>query len=165
MKFLPVFGLVAPPLLYLTFFVVNGSAFSGVGLSSDNMLLSVGVISVVIWVWSAGYARSANKFLTKRDKGDFKQAFGVNSTTEVFQLTLWLFADFTFGSTENLYSGLAACILLMYVGGNALRVWLTKVNFEIDQATALNANKINLLVESIIYLPTTYLILKLAGTI
>jgi hypothetical protein len=152
MKLLPVFGLFAPPLLFLAFFTENGSAFSGLGLSGDNMLLSVGVLSGVIWIWSAVYARSASKFLAKQDKGDFKKTFGVNSTTFVAQLTIWhLSGLISSGSVDEALKTLLAATLIMYVGGNLLRVLLTKVAFELEFGTAVNANKFNLVGESIAY--------------
>ena len=78
-KLLPILGLVAPPIMYLVFFGISSSAFSVIGLTADNMLIGVIIISAIAWLWSAAYARSANKFFTKSDKGDFKKAIGVNS--------------------------------------------------------------------------------------
>ena len=152
LNFLPVVGLIAPILLYLVFFFVNSAVFSAIGLSSDNMLTGVAIFSVVVWIWSGLYARSANKFLSKRDKGDFKKAFGVNSIVEVSQLFIMLFVNSLFGSNNIFVAGFI-WVFMMYVGGNALRLWLTKMTFELKTGEATNANKVIFFVETLIYFP------------
>ena len=58
--------------IYLLFFGINSSIFSAFGMSGDNMLLTVLTFSLLIWLWSASYARSVNKFLKKKEKDNFK---------------------------------------------------------------------------------------------
>ena len=161
---LPIFGLVAPPILYLVFFGVNSSAFSAIGLSGNNMLIGVGVITGIVWVWSAGYAKSANKFFSKRDKSDFKKSFGAQSVSETAQLFIWLFVNTLFG-TGNPFIAVAISLLIMYLGGNALRLWLTSLAFDVDMKTAANGNKVNLIIETIIYVPFTMMYLKMGGVL
>ena len=151
-KMLPLLGLVIPPILYLIFFGISSSAFSAIGLTADNMLIGVIIISVIVWLWSAAYARSANKFLSKRNKGDFKKAFGVNSIAEVSQLFICLFVNSLFGSNNIFVAGFIL-VFMMYVGGNALRLWLTKMTFELKTGEATNANKVIFFVETLIYFP------------
>ena len=151
---LPVFGLVAPPLLFLAFFSINSSIFSGLGLSGDSMLQIVGFGSLLIWFESAFYSRSVNRFFKKREKGNFKLAFGVNSTAALFQIFLWLFADLTMGNTmSGVAIGLLVLMLLMFLGGNALRVWLTTLAFEVERGGAINSQKYNLIIETVLFSP------------
>ena len=161
---LPVLGLVLPPILYLVFFGVNSSAFSAIGLSGNNMLMGVGVITAIIWIWSAGYAKSSNKFFTKRDKGDFKKSFGAQGVAETAQLFIWLFVNTLFG-TGNPFTAVAISLLIMFLGGNALRLWLTSLAFDVEMKTAANANKVNLIVETVIYVPFTLMYLKMGGVL
>ena len=88
---LPVFGLVAPPILYFVFFGLNSSAFSAIGLSGDNMLIGVSILTVIVWTWSGFYAKSANKYFAKMGNSNFKKSFGVQSISETTQLFIWLF--------------------------------------------------------------------------
>lgn len=161
---LPLFGLVLPPLLYLIFFGINSSAFSALGLSSNNMLISVGIISLIIWIWSSWYARSVNKYFRKKEKGNFKNSFGVQSISETFQLFIWLFISVTFASS-NPFSQLLIILLLMLLVGNIFRIWLTSFSYEVDFKTATNANKFNLIWEIILYGPAISISFVLGGYI
>ena len=156
-NFLPVIGLVAPILLYLVFFFTNSVGFSAIGLSNDNLLTGVVIFTIIVWIWSAVYARSANKFLSKRDKGDFKKAFGVSGVTESLQIFIWLFVNSMFGSNNLFVTGFII-VFIMYVGGNAFRLWLTKMTFDLKTGESVNANKVVFFLETLIYVPfLTYL--------
>ena len=90
----PIIGFVAPPVLYLLFFAMGSVAFSALGLSAENMLLGVVVISVIVWSWSLVAGRSQYKFLKKRDLGgNFKDTFGINSIAVCSQIIIWLFVN------------------------------------------------------------------------
>jgi hypothetical protein len=162
---LPVLGLVAPPIIYLVFFGVNSSAFSAIGLSGNNMLMGVGFITGWVWIWSAGYARSVNKFFTKRDKGDFKKSFGVQSVSELARLLIWLFAGIMYDGTGNPFTATTICLLIMFLCGNALRLWLTSIAFDVEMKTAANANKVNLIVDTVGYGLVTLMSLILGGVL
>ena len=154
LNLLPMLGLVAPPILYLAFFSINSSTFSGLGLAGDNMLQIVGFGSLICWSWSAFYSRSVNRFFRKRDKGNFKLAFGVNSTVLLLQTFLWVFGDLTLSNTlGGAMSGVAVLVLLMFLGGNAVRVWLTGLAFEVGRGDAINSQKFNLIIETLVYSP------------
>jgi hypothetical protein len=159
---LPVLGLVAPPIVYLVFFGINSSAFSALGLSGNNMLMGVSVITGIVWIWSAGYAKSANKFFTKRDKGNFKKSFGAQGVVFTAQLFIWLFVNTLFG-TGNAFTAIAISLLIMYLGGNALRLWLTSLLFDVEIKTAAKANKFNLIIETVAYIPFTIMCLIMGG--
>jgi len=161
-KMLPLLGLVIPPILYLIFFGISSSAFSGIGLTADNMLIGVIIISVIVWLWSAAYARSANKFFTKSDKGNFKKAFGVNSLPFSAQIFIWLFINTLFG-TGNPFTAVLICLLIMFFGGNALRLWLTMIVFDVPIKTSANANKVNLIFETLIYVPLFFISFTMSG--
>lgn len=151
---LPMIGLVAHPLLYIGFFSINSSIFSGLGLSGDNMLLTVGFCSLLMWSWAAFYSRSVNRFFKKRDKGNFNVAFGVNSVAEAFMVFVYLFVDLTMGNTvSGALNGLVVFLLLMFLGGNALRVWLTAIAFEVERGEAINSQKYNLIIETVLWSP------------
>jgi len=161
-KMLPLLGLVIPPILYLIFFGISSSAFSAIGLTADNMLIGVIIISVIVWLWSAAYARSANKFFTKSDKGNFKKAFGVNSLPFSAQIFIWLFINTLFG-TGNPFTAVLICLLIMFFGGNALRLWLTMIVFDVPIKTSANANKVNLIFETLIYVPLFFISFTMSG--
>lgn len=163
-KMLPILGLVIPPILYLIFFGISSSAFSAIGLTADNMLIGVIIISVIVWLWSAAYARSANKFFTKSDKGNFKKAFGVNSLPFSAQIFIWLFCNTLFG-TGNLVTAIVIILLIMFLGGNALRLWLTTIAFDVPMKTSANANKVNLIVETLLYGPFLILFVTMSGVL
>ena len=146
---LPVFGLVAPPILYFVFFGLNSSAFSAIGLSGDNMLIGVSIITVIVWTWSGVYAKSANKFFAKMENSNFKKSFGVQSISETTMLFIFLFTDALF--EVNNYIDLAQIFLIIFFVGNALRLWLTSLAFGVEIKTAANANKFNLLEETVVW--------------
>lgn len=85
---MPILGLLMPPALYLLFFGTNSSAFSAVGLSANNMLVTVALASAIILVFTAALARSTNKFFKKNGIGDFKKAFGANSLSESLSINI-----------------------------------------------------------------------------
>jgi len=159
---LPVFGLVAPPILYFVFFGLNSSAFSAIGLSGDNMLIGVSIITVIVWTWSGFYAKSANKYFAKMENSNFKKSFGVQSISETTQLFIWLFIDTLF-EIDNIYIELAQITLIIFFVGNALRLWLTSLAFGVEIKTAANANKFILLEETVLWGLVFLLCLMMGG--
>ncbi|MDG2176634.1 MAG: hypothetical protein P8M72_10970 [Gammaproteobacteria bacterium] len=158
---LPIVGLIAPPLIYLFFFGINSSAFSALGMSGDNMLLSVLIISLLIWGWSALYARSVNKFLKKQEKDNFKLVFGINSFAWFPGLIFW----FSFDSLgmSNIFLAIGFLLIFIFILDNFVRVWLTSIAFDLEIKTSLNANKFVLIIETIAYLPYALFSMTLGG--
>jgi len=150
---LPIVGLIAPPLIYLFFFGINSSAFSALGMSGDNMLLSVLIISLFIWVWSATYARSVNKFLKKQEKDNFKLVFGINSFAWSLGLIFWFIFDSLGMVMSNIFLAIGFLLIFIFILDNFVRVWLTSIAFDLEIKTSLNANKFVLIIETILYLP------------
>lgn len=160
-KHLPTAGLIAPPLIYLLFFGINSSIFSAFGMSGDNMLLTVLIFSLLIWLWSASYARSVNKFLKKKEKDNFKLVFGINSFAWSIGLIIW-FSSSSLG-ISNIYLALGFLLIFIFIVDNFLRVWLTSIAFDLEIKTSLNANKFVLIFESIIYLPIVLFSMTMGG--
>lgn len=160
-KHLPTAGLIAPPLIYLLFFGINSSIFSAFGMSGDNMLLTVLIFSLLIWLWSAFYARSVNKFLKKKEKDNFKLVFGINSFAWSIGLIIW-FSSSSLG-ISNIFLALGFLVIFIFIVDNFLRVWLTSIAFDLEIKTSLNANKFVLIIESILYLPYALFSMTMGG--
>ena len=157
LNLLPVLGLVLPPSLYLIFLGINSSVFSSLGLSGDNMLITVAVASAIIWLWAAFYARSTNNFFKKQDAGNFKQCFGIHGVAETLAIFVWLFGDYVSEALIDSVSGMSFAILVqvifMFVFGNILRTYLTSRCFKISLSSAINANKVVFIFEILFYTP------------
>jgi hypothetical protein len=157
-------GLVAPPIIYFLFFGINSTAFSVIGFSGSGVLGGVAIISLLIWAWSANYAKSQNKFFKKRENGDFKTLFGVNSIAMSVQIALWLFVNPSMGVT-NVWGSLALLIIAMFISGNVIRIWLTSIIFTVEIKTSINSLKIVLIEEIVIYGLVVLLTLQMSGAL
>ena len=155
-------GLVAPPIIYFLFFGLYSTAFSVIGLSGSGMLASVAIISILIWCYSAGFARSANKFFKKRENGDFKTLFGINSIAAITPLMIYLFGNSTMG-IANVFLLVALVYIAMFIVGNAIRIWLTSIIFSVDIKTSMNAHKFVLIFEIVCYSFFIFIALTMAG--
>jgi|TARA_B110000902_G_scaffold214364_1_gene246304 hypothetical protein len=163
-KIIGLVGLVTPPILYFLFLGINSTALSTMGLSANGGLVGVSIISLLIWVWSSNYARSQNKFFKKREEGDFKVLFGINSVGMSVQVVLWLFVNSSMGSS-NVWGGLALLIVTMFILGNVVRIWLTSKIFSIEIKTSINSLKIVLIEEIVLHGLVVFLLLKMSGTL
>ena len=126
------------------------------------MFITVAIITLLIWSWSANYARSQNKFLKKRDNGDFKILFGINSIATTVALTLWLFVNSTMG-VANVFVSLAILLIVMFILSNAMRIWLTSTTFSVNGKTSINSLKFVLIEEIVIYSLIIFISLKMGG--
>jgi hypothetical protein len=157
-KILPVIGLLSIPAIYLVFFATNTSVFATLGLSQDNLLVMLGVLSLIVWIWSAINARSQNKFMKKREQGNFPLAFGINSASEAVALLIWFGMDVAIPDNPDLsnpvayMSGIMVFVLAsMLLLGNFLRIFLSKIFFESDFKTTLNSLKFVLFTQVLLY--------------
>lgn len=158
----PIIGFVAPPVLYLLFFAMGSVAFSALGLSAENMLLGVVVISVIVWSWSLVAGRSQYKFLKKRDLGgNFKDTFGINSIAVCSQIIIWLFVNVF---TGNMWESLAFILILMLVVGSCIRVFLSNLILSLETSTSLNSLKVVLIEDVLIYGLLIFFALTMGGT-
>jgi len=157
-------GLVAPPIIYLIFFGLNSTAFSIAGLSGSGVLTYVVIISLFVWSWSAGFARSSNKFFKKRENGDFKTLFGINCISMMAPSLIYLFGNSTMG-VANVFLLVALLYFVMFILGNAIRIWLTSRIFSVDIKTSMNAHKVVLIFEILGYSLAIYMALIMAGAL
>lgn len=148
MKFLPIIGLLAPPVAILTLLLINSEGLAMLGFSGDSIFLTAGIFSAVVWAWALFEGRSVNKFLKKDNKDNFKMAFGINSLSNIWAIIIWWVSPL---STSNLFISAAITLLIMLLVSNALRLWLTKQVFEYETSRAVNANKFVFIEEILIY--------------
>ena len=125
------------------------------------MLLSVLIFSLIIWGWSASYARSVNKFLKKQEKDNFKLVFGINSFAWSLGLIIWLSSNSL--GISNIFLTLGFLVIFIFIVDNFFRVWLTSIAFDLEIKTSLNANKFVLIIETILYLPYALFSMTLGG--
>lgn len=157
-KIFPVIGLLSIPTIYLVYFATSASVFATLGLSQDNLLMMLGGLSLIVWIWSAQYARSQNKFMKKREQGNFPLAFGINSASEAVALLIWFGMDVVIPDNPDLsnpvayVSGLTVFVLAStLLLSNFLRIFLSKIFFESDFKTTLNSLKFVLFTEVLLY--------------
>jgi hypothetical protein len=148
MKFLPIIGLLAPPVAVLTLMLLNSEGLVMLGFSGDSIYVTTGIFSGAVWIWALLEGRSVNKFLKKDNKGNFQMAFGINSLSNILAIIIWWVSPLLL---TNLFISAAITLVIMLIISNALRLWLTKHLFKYDTSRAANANKYVFIEEVLIY--------------
>jgi len=153
----PIVAFFLTPVLYVIFFTINADIFSFLGVNSDHMLYVVGFSSVLLWLWSLVWSRSMNKFLRKRDKGNFKVVFAINNSATALVVFLYLFSSWiiTPSLESNFYSKafffIALFWLVVFLLENFLRIYLTSKMLDVSRGDAIRSAKFLLFWEILVY--------------
>lgn len=143
----PIVAFFLTPVLYVIFFTINADIFSFLGVNSDHMLYVIGFSSVLVWLWSLFWSRSMNKYLRKKDKGNFKVVFAINNSATALVVFLYLFSSWMDpnGLESNLFSKafffMALFWLVVFLLENFLRIYLTSKMLDVSRGDAIRSAK------------------------
>ena len=147
-------GLIFPVILILSNYYFVSQVSSVLGYSGSFQATTYAIAIGIVWMWAALYGRSVNKFLSKRGKGNFKMAFGAHGVTESVQILVFTLA-ISMASMNSYLFWIVIALLSAYLGGNAFRLWLTKLTFDLSYSEAANANKVVFIIETLLWAPIT----------
>ena len=153
----PIVAFFLTPALYVIFFTINADIFSFLGVNSDHMLYVVGFSSILLWLWSLFWSRSMNKYLRKKDKGNFKVVFAINNSATALAVFLYLFTSWMDqnGLESNFMSKsfffFALFLLTTFLLENFLRIYLTSKMLDVSRGDAIRSAKFLLFWEILFY--------------